>query len=80
MENNIAQKVIAFATTLALPFALGAFILAWAPAQQFHLSDPTYDGFVQPRSIEKLVKKVQDSTVTVFCKHTNPKKNSLGSA
>jgi hypothetical protein len=30
MENNIAQKVIAFATILALPFALGAFVLAWA--------------------------------------------------
>jgi serine protease Do len=80
MENNIAQKITAFATMLALPFALGAFVLTWAPAQQFHLSDPTYDGFVQPRSIEKLVKKVQDSTVTVFCKHTNPKKNTLGSA
>jgi hypothetical protein len=24
MENNVAQKVIAFATILALPFALGA--------------------------------------------------------
>ena len=80
MENNIAQKVIAFATTLALPFALGAFILAWAPAQQFHLSDPTYDGFVQPRSIEKLVKKVQDSTVTVFCKHTDPEQDTFGTA
>jgi serine protease Do len=80
MENNIAQKAIAFATTLALPFALGAFVLAWAPAQQFHLSDPTYDGFVQPRSIEKLVKKVQDSTVTVFCKHTDPEQDTFGTA
>jgi hypothetical protein len=25
MENNIAQKITAFATILALPFALGAF-------------------------------------------------------
>jgi hypothetical protein len=40
MENNIAQKITAFATILALPFALGAFVLAWAPAQQFHLTDP----------------------------------------
>ena len=80
MENNIAQKVIAFSTTLALPFALGAFVLAWAPAQQFHLSDPIYDGFVQPRSIEKLVAKVKDSTVTVFCKHTDPKQDSFGTA
>ena len=80
MENNIAQKVTAFATILALPFALGAFVLAWAPAQQFHLSDPRGDGYVPPRSIEKLVLRVQDSTVTVFCKHTDPKQDTLGSA
>jgi hypothetical protein len=43
MENNIAQKVIAFATTLALPFALDAFLLTWAPANQFLLSDPKGD-------------------------------------
>ena len=67
MENNISQKIIAFATILALPFALGAFVLTWAPAQQFYLSDPTYDGFVQPRSIAKLVEITQDSTVTVYC-------------
>jgi S1-C subfamily serine protease len=67
MENNISQKIIAFATILALPFALGAFVLAWAPAQQFYLSDPTYDGFVQPRSIANLVNITQDSTVTVYC-------------
>ena len=67
MENNLAQKITAFATILALPFALGAFVLTWAPAKQFYLSDPTYDGFVQPRSISKLVETTQDSTVTVFC-------------
>jgi len=80
MENNVAQKIIAFATILALPFALGAFVLAWAPAHQFDLSDPRGDGYVPPRSIEKLVLRVQDSTVTVFCKHTDPKKDTLGSA
>jgi hypothetical protein len=67
MENNIAQKITAFATILALPFALGAFILTWAPAQQFYLSDPTYDGYVQPRSIANLIDITEDSTVTVFC-------------
>lgn len=67
MGNNIAQKITVFATIIALPFALGAFVLTWAPAQQFYLSDPTYDGFVQPRSISKLVETTQDSTVTVFC-------------
>ena len=80
MENNIAQKIIAFATILALPFALGAFVLAWAPAQQFDLSDPRGDGYVPPRSIEKLVLRVQDSTVTLFCKHTDPKQDTFGTA
>ena len=67
MENNLAQKITAFATIIALPFALGAFLLTWAPAQHFYQSDPTYDGFVQPRSISKLVETTQDSTVTVYC-------------
>ena len=79
MENNIAQKIIAFATILALPFALGAFVLAWAPAQQFHLTDPRGDGFVQPRSIADLVESVQASTVTVYCDF-NKDETSQGSA
>ena len=73
MENNIAQKITAFATILALPFALGAFILTWAPAQQFYLSDPRGDGYVPPRGIEKLITKVQESTVTIFCEPNDPK-------
>ena len=79
MENNIAQKITAFATILALPFALGAFVLAWAPAQQFHLTDPRGDGFVQPRSIADLVESVQASTVTVYCDF-NKDETNLGSA
>jgi len=55
MENNIAQKVTAFAAILALPFALGAFILTWAPAQNFYDTDPRGDGYVPPRNIEKLI-------------------------
>jgi S1-C subfamily serine protease len=80
MDNNIAQKITAFATILALPFALGAFILTWAPAQQFYLSDPRGDGYVPPRGIEKLITKVQESTVTIFCEPNDPKKmRSFGS-
>jgi S1-C subfamily serine protease len=80
MEINLAQKITAFATILALPFALGAFVLAWAPAQQFYSSDPRVDGYVQPRNIEKLITKVQDSTVTIFCRPNDPKnKGGFGS-
>jgi S1-C subfamily serine protease len=80
MENNIAQKITAYATILALPFALGAFILTWAPAQQFYLSDPRGDGYVPPRGIEQLITKVQESTVTIFCEPNDPKQlGSFGS-
>jgi S1-C subfamily serine protease len=47
---------------------MGAFFLAWAPSAQYAASDPEYDGYVQPRSIEKLVERTQDSTVTVICR------------
>jgi S1-C subfamily serine protease len=66
METN-SQKVIALATLVALPFALGAFLLAWAPAAQYGLTDPRGDGYVQPRSIQTIVEQAQDSTVTLDC-------------
>jgi serine protease Do len=72
MEPN-SQKVIALATLVALPFALGAFLLAWAPAAQYGLSDPRSDGYVQPRSIQTLVEQTQDSTVTLVCELPNDK-------
>jgi serine protease Do len=80
MEQNIAQKITAFATILALPFAFGAFILTWAPTQYFYDSDPRGDGYVAPRNIEKLITSVQQSTVTIICRPSDPKsKPSLGS-
>jgi S1-C subfamily serine protease len=39
----------------------------------YNNTDPTEDGFVQPRSIEGLVDRVQASTVTVFCDYTEDK-------
>jgi S1-C subfamily serine protease len=72
VENNFPQKIIAAATIIALPFALGAFLLTWAPTKQFQLSDPKLNGYVPPRDIEKLISTVQESTVTVFCRPTGP--------
>jgi S1-C subfamily serine protease len=66
-----ANKFIAYLAIIATPFALGAFVLAWSPAQQFSNEDPAGDGYVPPRSIEKLVDRTQESTVTVWC---DPKK------
>ena len=67
MTETPSNKFIAFVAIVATPFALGAFLLAWAPAQQFSETDPRKDGYVQPRSISDLVDKTQASTVTVYC-------------
>ena len=61
------NKFIAYLAIIATPFALGAFFLAWSPAQQFSNEDPAGDGYVPPRSIEKLVERTQESTITVWC-------------
>ena len=52
---------------IATPFALGAFMLAWALAGQFASQDPKLDGYVQPRRVSDLVEKASESTVTVWC-------------
>jgi S1-C subfamily serine protease len=62
-----ANKFLAFLAIIATSFALGAFFLAWAPAQQFSNEDPSGDGYVPPRSIQTLVERTQESTVTVWC-------------
>jgi len=67
MSESPSTKFIALVTIVAAPFALGAFMLAWAPAQQFTNTDPASDGYVPPRSISEMIDKVQSSTVTVFC-------------
>jgi len=61
------NKFIAYLAIIATPFALGAFVLAWSPAVQFSNEDPAGDGYVPPRSIERLVDRTQESTVTVWC-------------
>ena len=67
MSYSDSNKFLAMLAIIAVPFALGAFMLAWSPANQFHNSDPHHDGYVQPRSVGELVEKVQASTVSVFC-------------
>lgn len=67
MNQTPSSKFVATLAIIATPFALGAFLLAWAPSNQFHLSDPKYDGYAQPRNVGALVERTQESTVTVFC-------------
>ena len=65
-----ANKFIAYLAIVAAPFALGAFFMAWSPAQQYSSEDPAGDGYVPPRSIQTLVDRTQESTVTIWCDPT----------
>lgn len=67
MNESPTNKFVAILAIIAMPFALGAFLLAWSPSDQFQNSDPKHDGYVQPRSVGDLVERVQASTVSVFC-------------
>lgn len=67
MRNTDSNKFVAALAIIATPFALGAFLLAWAPAGQFAAEDPKYDGYVQPRSVSDVIAKAELSTVTVWC-------------
>jgi len=67
MRDTDSNKFVAFLAIIATPFALGAFLLTWAPSIQYSNEDPSGDGYVPPRSIEKLVERTQESTVTVWC-------------
>jgi serine protease Do len=68
MRDNDSNKFIALLAIIATPFALGAFLLTWAPSGQYSNEDPASDGYVPPRSIERLVETTQESTVTVWCR------------
>ena len=74
-----SNKFVAFLAIVATPFALGAFLLTWSPAAQYSSEDPAGDGYVPPRSIQALVDRTQESTVTIWCE---PKlgKGSQGTA
>lgn len=67
MTNSASNKFVAALAIIATPFALGAFILAWGPSDQYQKSDPHFDGYVQPRSVGDLVERTQKSTVSVYC-------------
>jgi len=55
--------VVSISTFLLLVVGL---VFAWGPITQYRNTDPTIDGYVQPRSIADLVALVQDSTVSIY--------------
>ncbi len=54
---------------LVLVSALTYFAIG--PIMQYRETDPVLDGYVQPRSISKLVSLVQDSTVSIYCEYNS---------
>jgi len=70
MKNTDSNKFVAYLAIIATPFALGAFLLTWAPSIQYANEDPSSDGYVPPRIIEQLVDRTQESTVTIWCEPT----------
>ena len=78
MTESPATKFIASILIIVAPFAMGAFFLSWGPSNQYALTNPRDDGYVQPRDIGGLVENTVRSTVTVYC--DIPKNETLGSA
>ena len=78
MSESPATKFIAAILIITAPFAMGAFVLSWAPAKQYQITDPESDGYVQPRDLAEVVSLTGKSTVSVFCEI--PGKEGIGSA
>ena len=76
MSESPANKFVSFLVIIAAPFAMGAFFLAWAPANHYEISNPAIDGYVQPRDVNKIVNDTSRSTVSVFC--DAPRKGAMG--
>jgi len=54
--------------TLAIIVAVAMlFSLTRGPIEQFRVSDPLENGFVEPRDFEGIINKLEVSVVTVFC-------------
>ncbi len=77
--EKASNKFLVFLAILATPFALGAFVLSWQPANQYFDFAPQYDGYVAPRDISGVVDQTQASTVTVYCRISKDD-GSLGTA
>ena len=71
--NRITKRGAGALAIIAVLLGSTGVYLGIGPYLHYNNTDPTEDGFVQPRSIEGLVDRVQASTVTVFCDYTEDK-------
>jgi S1-C subfamily serine protease len=62
---------------ITLAFAVTATLMAYIPYSQYLVDDPQIDGYVQPRSVGKIVDDIRASVVTVVCDQDS-KNSSFG--
>ena len=65
--NRIIKKAAGALAVVAVLLGGTGVYLGIGPYLHYNNTDPASDGFVQPRSIEGLVDRVQASTVTIYC-------------
>ncbi len=65
-----SYKFIAVLALIPILFSVSAVYLALGPWLQFRETDPVADGYVQPRSVAKIVASTQKSTVTIYCSNS----------
>lgn len=68
--NRSAKRAAGVTAILGVLLGGSGVYLAIGPYLHYNNTDPTEDGFVQPRSIAGLVDRVQASTVTVYCDYS----------
>jgi len=62
--NTNVWRVATLATIVAVAML---FSLTRGPIEQYQVSDPLENGFVEPRDFEGIINKLEVSVVTVFC-------------
>ena len=68
--NKATKRAAGALAVIAVLLGGIGIYLGIGPYLHYNNTDPSQDGFVQPRSIEGLVDQVQASTVTIFCDYS----------
>ena len=62
--NANVWRVATLATIVAVAML---FFLTSGPIEQFRISDPVENGYVEPRDFEGIINKLEESVVTLYC-------------
>ena len=77
-NHSTLTKINFIISASTMLFLMIGMVFAWGPITQYRNTDPTIDGYVQPRSIADLVALVQDSTVSIYCEFGSDGEYELG--